>query len=110
MEQTGSRHLSIPRDLSIFRKTILHFIRPAPISISTCHKPQGVKRTTRLRLGMSHLREHNFKNIFLESTNPICNYGHDIESTTHFLLHCPLFINKRSTFFSTLSSHDFSRL
>ena len=92
--------------LSIFRKNILHFIRPAPNSIYNCHNPKGVKLITRLRLGLSHLREHKFKHNFQDSINPLCNCGHDIESTTHYLLHCPLFVNERSTFFSTLSSLD----
>ena len=61
--------------LSIFRKNILHFIRPAPNSIYNCHNPKGVKLITRLRLGLSHLREqHNFQH----SINPLCNCGHDI--------------------------------
>ena len=55
---------------------------------------------------MSHLREHKFKYNFQDSINPLCNCGHDNESTTHYLLHCPLFVNERSTFFSTLSSLD----
>ena len=32
--------------LSIFRKNILHFIRPAPNSIYNCHNPKGVKLIT----------------------------------------------------------------
>ena len=87
--------------LTIFRKNILHFIRPTPNSIYNCHNPKGVKLITRLRLGLSHLRGHKFKHNFEDSINPICSCGHDVESTTHFLLHCPLFINERSTFFST---------
>ena len=59
----------------------------------------------RLRLGLSYLREHKFKHNLQDSINPLCNYGRGIESTT-LLLHCPLFVNERSTFFSTLSSLD----
>ena len=66
---------------------------------------KGVK-IMRIRLGLSHLREHKFQHNLQESINPLCNCGHDIESTTHYLLHCPLFVNERSTFFSTLSSLD----
>ena len=50
----------------------------------------------RLRLGLSHLREHKFKHNFQDSINPLCNCGHDIESTTHYLLHCPLFLMKEA--------------
>ena len=96
--------------LSIFRKNILHFTRPASNSIYNCHNPKGVKLITRLRLGLSHLTEHKFKHNFQDSINPLCICGHNIESITHYFLHCPLFVNKKSSFFSTLSILDCSLL
>ena len=72
----------------------------------SCHNPKGVKLIPHLRLGLSHLREHKFKHIFQDSINPLWNCGHDIESKTHYLLDCPLFVNEKSTLFSTLSSLD----
>ena len=59
---------------------------------------------------MSHLGEHKFKHDFQDSINPLYNCGHDIEFTTHFRLHCPLFVNERSTFFSTLIRLDCNQL
>ena len=91
--------------LSIFKKFILKFIRPSPSSTHNCFNTKGIKYLTRLRLGLSHLREHKFKHGFLDSLNPICNCGLDIESTCHFLLHCPNFINER-----TLLLNDVSRI
>ena len=41
--------------LSILRKNILHFIRPAPNSIYNFHNPKGVKLITQIRFGLSHL-------------------------------------------------------
>ena len=64
-------------------------MRPAPNSIYNCRNPKGVKPIGRLRLGLSHLREHKSKYNFQDSINPLCNCGHDIESKTYFLLHCP---------------------
>ena len=81
------------KSLSIFKKCILNFIRPSPSSTHNCFNTKGIKYLTRLRLGLSHLREHKFKHGFLDSLNPIGNYGLDIESTCHFLLPCPNFIN-----------------
>ena len=89
--------------LSIFKKCILKFLRP-PSSIHNCFNTKGIKYLTRLRLGLSHFREHKFKNGFLDSLNPICNCGLDIE-TCHFLLHCSNFINER-----TLLLNDVSRI
>ena len=42
-------------------------------------------------IGMSHLREHKFKHNFQDCLNPICSCDLDIESTSHFLPHCPTF-------------------
>ena len=44
--------------LSIFRKNILHFIRPAPNSIYNSYNPKGVKLITRLQLGLSHIKPY----------------------------------------------------
>ena len=57
---------------SIFKKSILQFIRPIPNSVFDCHNPQGIKYVTRLRLGLSHLREHKFKHNFQDCLNPLC--------------------------------------
>ena len=49
---------------NVFRNSILKFIRSSPNKISQCHNPKGIKLVTRLRLGLSHLREHKFKHSF----------------------------------------------
>ena len=45
--------------LSIFKKNLLNFIRPCANSIFNIHNPYGIKLLTRLRVGISHLRNHN---------------------------------------------------
>ena len=83
--------------LNIFKKTLLNFIRPSGNTVFNCHNPKGVRLLTSLRLGLSHLREHKFKHSFQDSLNPICSCGNDIETSAHYLLHCPNFSNERST-------------
>ena len=61
---------------------------------------------TRLRLGLSHLREHIFNHDFQNCINSLCSFGLDIESTSHFFLHCPLFDDKRITLLRTLNKID----
>ena len=63
-----------------------------------------MKFITRLRLGLSHLREHKFKHSFQDSLNPFCRCGLDIESTAHYLLHCPTYITERRTLLSTIEN------
>ena len=102
---------------SIFKKNILKFIRPTPNSIFNCHNPKGVKLLTRLRLGLSHLREHKFKQSFQDSLNSICSCGTDegilmlmrgidVETTTYYLLHCPLFSDKRLILINNIRNID----
>ena len=40
---------------------------------------------------------------FLDSLNRICSSGFDIETTSHFLLHCQNFINERSLHLNNVS-------
>ena len=55
---------------------------------------------------MSHLSEHKLKHNFQDSLNPICNCGKDIETSAHFLLHCPNCSNERSTFLNIIKTTD----
>ena len=88
--------------LNVFKNSLLKFIRPSGNSVFNCHNPRGVKLLIRLRIDSSHLREHKFKHGFQDSLNPICSCGNDIETSAHFLLHCPHYSNERSTFLNTI--------
>ena len=52
------------------------------------HNPIGLKLLTRLRLGLSHLNEHRFNHNFESCLNPLCACSLEVESTTHFFIHC----------------------
>ena len=58
---------------------------------------------TRLRLWLSHQREHKFNNDFQNCINLLCSCGMGTESTSHFFPHSPLFDDERVTLLSTLS-------
>ena len=100
------RSIRSSESLAIFKKSILQFIRPTPNRTFNCHNPIRIKLITRLRLGLSHLRDHKFKHNFLDCLNPICCCGEDIETTVHYLLHCPIFSDERSIFFNNIRSID----
>ena len=68
------------KSVSVFKEKMLNFIRPSPNSFFDCHNPKGIK----LRLSLSPLREHKFKHSFQDTVHPLCNWGQDIESSTHF--------------------------
>ena len=90
------------KSLILFKSRILKFIRPTANSVFNCHNPKGLKFLTRIRLGLSHLREHKFKHSFQDTLNPICLCGNDIETTTHFLLSCPNFDAERNTLLNNI--------
>ena len=83
--------------LNIFKSKILKFIRPTANSIFGFHNPIGVELLTRLRLGLSHIREHKFKHGFQDAINPLCRCGKEVETTFHFLFSCPNYSEKRLT-------------
>ena len=82
----------------------MRFIRPSENPIFNCHNPSGIKLITRLRLGLSHLREHKFRHNFQDTLNPICSCGENIETTTHYLLHCSNYLNERMTLLTNLQN------
>ena len=61
---------------------------------------------TRLRLGLSHLADHKFRHNFQDCLNPICSCSHDIETKSHFLLHCLNYCSARKTFFEKINRID----
>ena len=96
---------NIPKSesLNIFIKSILKFIRPSQDRVYNCHNAKGIKLLTRLRVGLSHLCEHKFKHSFQDTLNPICNCGKDIETTSHYLLHCLDCLHERKPLLNTIS-------
>ena len=85
-----------------FKKGLLAFIRPKMNPVYNIHDPIGLKFLTRLRVNFSHLREHKFRHNFLDTLNPLCSCGLEIESTKHYLLHCPFYTCIRRTFYDNI--------
>ena len=64
----------------------------------------------RLRVGLSHLRKQKFKHSFQNCLNQICSCGLYIESTSHFLLHCPVLNDEKYILLNTLNKTDYKLL
>ena len=77
------------KSISIFKSNILKLIRLKPNNVYYCHKPKGIKLLTRLRLGLSHLRERNLSTAFRAASS---------------LLHCPTYTNERLTLLNKIKS------
>ena len=88
--------------LNTFKSNIFKLIRSTANSIFGCNNLIGVKLLTRLRLGLSHLREHKFNYSFQDTLNPLCSCGKEVETTFHFLLSCPNHSHERLTLLSKI--------
>ena len=95
-----------------FRNSLLKIGRPVQNSIFKILNPLGIKLLTRLRLGLSHLNEHRFRHNFQDCLNPLCSCSLEIESTTHFFLHCHYYNTFRQTLLDTVETiiQDISHL
>ena len=47
-----------------------------------------------------------FGNTIQDSADSICSCDTDIETSTHFLLHCPKYLNERSIFLNFIRNVD----
>ena len=107
IEQNNLDHtLWNPERFSVLKTSILKFTRPYPSPAFNCDDHKGIRLIIRLHTGLSHLCEHKFKHNFQNCLNPICSVGFDIKLTSYFLLHCPIFNDKRYILLSTLHKID----
>ena len=89
-----------------FKNSLLKIGRPTAKLIYKIHNPIGLKFLTRLRLGLSQLNKHKFKHNFQDCVNPLCSCSLEIESLSHFFLHCHHFTNIHATLLDDLQSVD----
>ena len=86
----------------VFSKILfLNLLDPNQTVFFNCCNLKGIRLITRTRLELSHLRDHKFKYNFQNCLNPFCNCSSSIESTSHFLLHSPIFHDEGHTRLST---------
>ena len=93
--------------LGIYKRALLKFIRPTSDNVYKIHHPRGLKLLTRLRLGLSYLREHKFRHNFNDTIDPFCLYRTNcLEATEHFLLHCLIYASFRLNVFDNLRNNN----
>ena len=94
-----------------FQKIILSFIRPSANSAFNCHNPRGIKLLSRLRLGLTHLREHKLKHRFQLclnfSLNSFCSCGKgEVQTSSQYLLHCSNYSEEQLALLNTIRNID----
>ena len=96
--------------MNAFKLSLLKFVRPVANSVFERNDPYGLKLLTRFCLGLTHLRYHKFRHNFQDWIKPICVCGLEIETTAHFLLHCPIFQCARQSLLTNIKKIDESIL
>ena len=79
------------KNISILKSNTAKFIRPKLNNIYYCHNFKGIRLENMLRLTLSYLCEPKLKHNFQDCHNPLCFCVNDIESFTHYLIHCPAY-------------------
>ena len=82
--------------VSGLKKLILIHFKTDENSIFDAHNPIGIRLLVRLRLNFSHLSQHRLFHNFWNTGNPFCLYNAENETTSHYLLRCPLFSEQRT--------------
>ena len=92
---------------TLFRSSILKFIRPSPNSFYNFQNIMGVNLVTRLRIGLSHLREYKFKHSFQDTLNPPTSNPPPI-----FYFNVPLILTKDAPLWATWTqlTHKYLKL
>ena len=88
----------------MFLKKFLTFIRPLGNDTYGIYDPFGIRLLNRLRLGFSHLREHNFEHNFTNTLNPLCSCSLETEDTEHYFLRCQNNLSFHTTFMNDLNN------
>ena len=91
---------------SVFREHLLNVIQPQPTATFNLYNFAGLHLFKRLWLGLSHSNEHRFNHNFQNCINPLCTCSLEVESTSHFFLHCLHYNDIRATRLNELKSVD----
>ena len=89
-----------------FKNSLLKIGRPTAKPTHNIHNPISLKFLTSLRLGLRQLNKHKFKHNFQDCVNTLSSCSLEIESLSHFFLHCHHFTNIRATLLDDLQSVD----
>ena len=92
------------KSISVFKKNVLNIIRPVKKGLFNIHHPNGIKWIFQLRVGLSPLKSHKKSHGFMDTQNDLCECLLNAESTHHFLLKCPNYLEQRRELFKTVNS------
>ena len=71
---------------------------------------EGLTFLTKIRLGLSHLADQKFRYNFQDYIKLVCSCDLEIQTSTHFLIHCSNYYCARQTLFEKVKKVDSSML
>ena len=77
-----------------FRKRMLNLVRSKCNDAYGIYNPTESKLLTRLRLVLSHFKDHELSHNFKGCINPLCWRSLSVENNVHFFPHCHHFLCK----------------
>ena len=90
--------------LEILKKHIISLIRPPPKDTFSVFNPPLLRYIFQLRVGLSRLRQHKKQHNFADTPSDLCLCKTGVESTSHYLLHCPFYTSQRTVLLSTVEN------
>ena len=98
------------KTLLTFRNALMKIGTPIPKPVYNVHNPVGLKLLASLRLGLSLPNQCKFNHSFKDCLNPLCSCSLEVESGSHFFLHCHYYSNIGPTLLNELQSIDINLL
>ena len=93
--------------LEKYKRALMKFIRRTSANVYKIHNLLGLKLLTRLRLDLSHLREHKFRHNFNDTIDSFCLCSTNcLETTGHFLFHFHIYASFPFNHFDNLRDNN----
>ena len=90
--------------ISVFKRELVHLVRPSKKSYSGIHDIEEIRLLTRLRVHFSDLRKHKFRHKFQCFSMPVCLCQTGTENNEHLFLRCPRHSNHRKDLIDRISN------
>ena len=85
--------------LSVFKQRLLKLYRPLKKSLFDIYDTFGIKYIFQLRVGLSPLKSHKKSHNFKDTPDATCCCTLNVETSQHYLLHCPIYTEQRRELF-----------
>ena len=90
--------------LAIFKRRLFSIIHPPAKSVSGIQDTRGLSILTQIRVGLTRLNVHKFKNNFIDTQNPLYPINDGVENREHYFLLCHMYDDIRCDLFNGVNA------